>query len=112
MINVNLNTLNNEELINTAETLINTYEQEKQAGLTYRTVQGKDLQQLEKALQRAVFEGVVKGDPRPKVIHDTVKGILESDFSIRERENKAVKSLYEIERERNGWGRYGNNITR
>lgn len=112
MINVNLNTLNNEELINTAETLINTYEQEKQAGLTYRTVQGKDLQQLEKALQRATFKGVMTGDLRPKAIHDTVKGILESDFSIRERENKAVKSLYKIERERNGWGRYGNNITR
>ena len=106
MINVNLNTLNNEELINTAEKLLNTYEQERAAGVTYKTVQGKDLQQLEKALQRAVFEGVVKGDPRLKAIHDTVKGILENDFSIREREKKAVKSLFDLERERNGWGRY------
>jgi hypothetical protein len=106
MINLNLTTLNNEELINTAEKLLNTYEQERAAGVTYRTVQGKDLQQLEKALQRATFKGVMTGDLRPKAIHDTVKGILENDFGIREREKKAVKSLYEIERERNGWGRY------
>jgi hypothetical protein len=106
MINLNLTTLNNEELINTAEKLLNTYEQERAAGVTYRTVQGKDLQQLEKALQRATFKGVMTGDLRPKAIHDAVKGILENDFSIRERENKAVKSLFDLERERNGWGRY------
>lgn len=100
MININLNTLGAEELIVTAETLLNTYENEKRAGVTYSTVQGKDLQQLEKALQR------VTPIQRGGEAHQRTKAILANDFSIRETEEKKVKSIYEVMREQNGYGRY------
>lgn len=112
MFDINLNNLNNRELVETAEAVVRKYEAEKATGNTYVTIQGKDLVMLSKSLQRAVFEGVVKGDPRPKVIHDKVNELLANDFSMRGKEKKSVKSLYDIEREQNGWGRYGNTIAR
>lgn len=102
-MNINLVSLNDSELIRVSEEIMNNYELQKYE--TYKSIQGKDIMNLEKNLQRvAIFEG--KG----RELHQRAKDILASDFSIRDREYKPVKSLYEIERERNGWGRYSNNI--
>lgn len=95
-MNIDFTSLNNEELVKVGNEIINRYEQEKALGAYDKTVQGKDIQALEKHLQRTII-GTTGGMETSL----RVKNILASDFGIRDKTETKIKSLYDLEQEKN-----------
>lgn len=98
----NIAHLEYEEMLEEANYMINEY---KNADGGYVNTQLADIQYLDKALQRVVFEGRLRGDTRPQAIQNEVRNLL-LDGGIRVQEKKKpIKSTYEIEKERNGFNK-------
>lgn len=107
MKNINLTALNDEELIKLAEEPISKYEVHKNQENVYEGITLKDMGILEQRLQRTVLS-----HPRGMEVHNKVKEIYDRDSGayLRTPKQSNVKSTYEVLKERNGCGRYGNTI--
>lgn len=96
----NLAYLEYEEMLEEADYMINDY---RSTNGGYGHTQLADIQYLDKALQRVVFEGGLRGDTRPQIIQNEVKALLvNGGLRVQEKKNP-IKSTYEIEREKNGF---------
>lgn len=79
MVNINLGSLNTNELLTIAETVANGYEEKKKNGDEYGDYDIKDIFELEKHLQRAVFYS-----EKGRELYQKLKQILADDAGIKE----------------------------
>ena len=102
MIKQNLNELNNAQLIAFVEQSIIQYHEQKAMSAThtmqvYGGISGRDLQVMDKALDRCLWN-----NPESIQTKQKVSEILANDFSIGIIvPDKKIKSLYEMEVEKN-----------
>ena len=99
---MNLNVLSNKQLINHVEQSLIQYQTQKEMTNShtmqvYGGIQGRDLQLMEKALDRCMYQ-----NPEAMETKQRVSEVLARDFSIGiVKLAGKIKSLYEIEQEKN-----------
>lgn len=99
---INLNELNNVQLINHVEQSLVKYQEQKEMSANhtmqvYGGISGRELQIMEKALDRCMYL-----NPEAITTKNKVSEILQNDFSLGAiRPVGKIKSLFEIEQEKN-----------
>lgn len=71
----NLISLNYEEFLEECEYMLEDYKKTQRGG--YGHTQPKDIQYLDKAIQRVAFEGMLRGDNRVGELQERIRNVLE-----------------------------------